>query len=187
MAHELKVLRRIEEQRQRSWFKQPSGTLKGKCLGIMGTGSIGQEIAGTAKRFGMQVTGLSRSGMKAPNFDEVFPVSGLHEFLAGIDHLVATLPHTEDTDNLLDSNALANLPAHAYFVNVGRSNVVDDNNLHSFAKCSAGTNSCFPILISGRSIECSDKGDCYYWLPVRISPGNTVSSDLPISIGFLNR
>jgi len=129
LAHLLKVSQRMDEQRKRNWFREQSETLIGKRLGIMGTGSIGQHLAGTAKGFCMKVKGLSRSGKKSPNFDEVVSVSGLHEFLAGIDHLVATLPQTAETDNLLDADALATLPARAYFINVGRSNVVDDGAL----------------------------------------------------------
>jgi phosphoglycerate dehydrogenase-like enzyme len=95
----------------------------------MGTGSIGQHIARTAKHFGIQVAGLSRSGAASPGFDNVFPVNELYAFLKELDYLVATLPRTADTDNLLDAAALTQLPAHAYFINVGRSNVVDDEAL----------------------------------------------------------
>ncbi len=62
LAHELKVLQRKHEQQQHNWFREHSGTLDGKRLGIMGTGSIGRHIAGTAKHFGIEVSGLSRSG-----------------------------------------------------------------------------------------------------------------------------
>lgn len=129
LAHELKVLQRMKEQREHNWFKGFSGTLEGKHLGIMGTGSIGRHLAGTAKHFGMKVTGLNRLGAQSPGFDKVIPVERLYEFLEETDYLVATLPQTDDTDNLLDAAALARLPAHAYFVNVGRSNVVDDRAL----------------------------------------------------------
>ncbi len=129
LAHELKVLRRMQEQNQHNWFDEYSGTLRHKTLGIMGTGSIGQHIAGMAKHFGMAVTGLNRTGANAANFDSVRPVSELHAFLAEIDHLAATLPHTPETDKLLNAAALANLTPDAYFVNVGRSNVVDDDAL----------------------------------------------------------
>ncbi len=129
LAHELKVLKRMHEQREHNWFKSYSGTLEGKRLGIMGTGSIGQHIAKTARTFGMTVTGLSRSGSNAPQFEKVMPVGQLHSFLEDIDYLVATLPRTTATDKLLDRDALGKLPAHAYFINVGRSNVVDDEAL----------------------------------------------------------
>jgi len=129
LAHELKVLERMQEQREHKWFKDMSGTILEKRLGIMGTGSIGQHIAESAKNFGMYVTGLSRSGNSTPGFDDVLQVDRLNDFLAETDYLVAILPDTPDTDNLLDSSALAMLPAHAYFINIGRSNVVDDGAL----------------------------------------------------------
>ena len=129
LAHELKVLERKQQQGERAWFKTHSGTLRGKCLGVMGTGSIGQHIAATAKHFGMTVSGLSRSGVDAAGFDKVLGVDQVHEFLQATDYLVSTLPQTDATDNLLDATALAELPAHAYFINVGRSNVVDDDAL----------------------------------------------------------
>jgi len=129
LAHELKVLERKQQQGERAWFKTHSGTLRGKCLGVMGTGSIGQHIAATAKHFGMTVNGLSRSGVAAAGFDKVLGVTQLHEFLQATDYLVSTLPQTDATDNLLDATALAKLPVHAYFINVGRSNVVDDDAL----------------------------------------------------------
>jgi len=129
LAHELKVLRRMDEQRNHEWFRDHSGTLHGKRLGILGTGSIGQHIANTASHFGMKVTGLSRSGEHATGFENVMPVGQLHEFLGETDYLVSTLPQTADTEKLLDSSALEKLSAHAYFINVGRSNIVDDDAL----------------------------------------------------------
>ena len=129
LAHELKVVQRMQQQREHNWFKAVSGRLEGKRLGIMGTGTIGQYIAKTAKYFGATVTGLSRSGAPAPGFEKVMQVGLLHDFLEKTDYLVSALPQTADTDNLLDAAALAKLPAHAYFINVGRSNVVDDGAL----------------------------------------------------------
>jgi phosphoglycerate dehydrogenase-like enzyme len=119
LAHELKILERKAAQQKRTWLKDSSGVLAGKRLGIMGTGSIGQHIAKSAAVFGLTSIGLSRSGTATKGFERVLPVAQLHEFLEQCDYLAAT-------DRLLDSAALRSLPPHAYFVNVGRSNVVDD-------------------------------------------------------------
>lgn len=126
LAHELKILQRERAQRERQWSHVCSGTLAGKRLGIMGTGSIGQHIATSASVFGMTTTGLSRSGAQRKGFEQVFPLTRLGQFLAQCDYLVATLPQTAATDSLLDAAALGKLPAHCYFINVGRSNVIDD-------------------------------------------------------------
>jgi phosphoglycerate dehydrogenase-like enzyme len=131
LANELKVIRRLAAQRDRQWFEKASGTLLGKKIGVMGTGSIGQAIARRAKDNGMTVTGLSRTGASNPDFENVFKVDELHAFLHGLDYLVSVLPHTSETDQLLDQTALAQLPTRAYFINVGRANVVDDEALVS--------------------------------------------------------
>ena len=129
LAHELKVVERLKEQRKKNWLQDYSGMLQGKCIGIMGTGSIGQHIAKTAKYFDMTVSGLSRTGTDTDGFDNVMPTDQLHDFLKDCDYVVSTLPQTDATDNLLDADAMNVLPAHAYFINVGRGNVVDDDAL----------------------------------------------------------
>lgn len=129
LAHELKVLERMHQQRMGNWFATPSGGLQGKHLGVMGTGSIGAYIARMARQFGVIVTGLSRSGLPSAEFDNVLPVGRLHEFLGDLDYLVSILPKSAGTDRLLDASAFAKLPAHAYLINVGRGNVIDDDAL----------------------------------------------------------
>jgi len=126
LAHELKILERMAAQRRKCWNHDYSGTLDGKRMCVMGTGSIGAHIARAAAGFGVTVTGISRSGAPVAGFAEVRPVADLHAVLGQCDYLVATLPQTPATDRLLDKAAFAALPPQAYFINVGRSNVVDD-------------------------------------------------------------
>jgi len=129
LAHELKLFERMQQQRARNWYPRQSGTLHGKHLCVLGTGSIGAYIAKVATAFGMKTTGVNRSGRSTNAFDQVIPVDRLHNVLVDVDYLVATLPATKETTNLLDAAMLARLPAHACFINVGRSNIVDDDAL----------------------------------------------------------
>jgi len=129
LAHELRIAERQAAQRERQWLAEHSGTLVGKTIGIMGTGSIGAHIAQTSAAFGMTALGLSASGAAKPEFHAVYKTSRLTEFLSRCDYLVSTLPETPATEHLLDRSTLGALPAHAVFVNVGRSNVVDDEAL----------------------------------------------------------
>jgi phosphoglycerate dehydrogenase-like enzyme len=125
LAHALKINGRLEQQRRRRWYREQSGTLAGKSIGIMGTGSIGAHIAATASAFNLNTLGLSRSGNAVDGFDAVWRPTGMNAFLARSHYLVSTLPATPETDRLLNANTLAKLPEGAVFVNVGRSNVVD--------------------------------------------------------------
>ena len=126
LAHELMILRRLEAQQQHTWWPGQSGAFAGKTLGIMGAGSIGRAIAAKARALGVIVIGYSRSGTESPEFDSVYPASHLAEFLGRLDYLVSVLPDTPATDRLLDAESLGKLPAHAFLINVGRGNTVDD-------------------------------------------------------------
>ncbi len=129
LAHELRLHERLKAQREHRWLGVHSGTLTGKRLGVMGTGSIGAAIASAAAAFGMASLGFSRSGAPVDGFEKVYPAERLEAFLGDVDYLVSTLPATPDTANLLNADTLKLLPEHGYFINVGRSNVVDDDAL----------------------------------------------------------
>ena len=129
LAHETRLLERHVRQAQRDWWPEDSGSPASKTMGIMGTGSIGRHLAGVAAAFGMRVIGLSRSGRAADAFGAVYPVEHLHEFLAGADYVVSTLPETTETQDLLDRDAIAAMKPGAYLVNVGRGTVLDEKAL----------------------------------------------------------
>jgi phosphoglycerate dehydrogenase-like enzyme len=129
LAHRLRLLERLGRQAQRDWWPEPSGMLRGHTLGILGTGSIGAEIARRARGFDLAVIGLSRGGGGHPDFDRVWPITGLQDFLPRADFLVSVLPDTPDTRDLLDAGAIGAMKPGAYFINVGRGSVVDEDAL----------------------------------------------------------
>ncbi len=126
LAHETKLLQRHHRQRQRDWWTQDSGTLWGRTLGIMGTGSIGRHIARAGLAFGMRVIGFSLSGAAVEGFENVFPGAELHQFLAEPDYLVGVLPGTPATDALLDADAVGVMKPECLLINVGRGNLIDE-------------------------------------------------------------
>ena len=126
LAREVKILERLGRQSLEEWWDQPSGTLQGKILGLMGTGSIGAEIANRAKTFGMNVLGYSRTGRLVAPFDSVYAGHQLAEFLPCVDYLVAVLPDTPETKHLLDAEAFTLMKNSCYLVNVGRGSLIDE-------------------------------------------------------------
>lgn len=129
LAREIRILERLGRQSQKSWWDEPSGGLQGKTLGVMGTGSIGSEIARTARAFGMSVIGFSRSGKTSESFDKVYAGDQLADFLPGLDFLVAVLPDTPGTRHLLGAEAFARMKNSCYLVNVGRGSLIDEQAL----------------------------------------------------------
>ena len=118
----------IKKQTQQ-WAPPPTKNLYGKKLGIMGVGSIGQEVAKLAKAFEMQVAGLTASSRDCQYVDEYYVLEQKVEFASELDYLVCLLPHTETTERLIDAAMLDALPAHAVLINAGRGQVIDDDAL----------------------------------------------------------
>jgi phosphoglycerate dehydrogenase-like enzyme len=100
--------------------------LRGKTIGLLGVGSIGAHLAGTARHFAMTVHGFTRASESSEHIDRYYHGGDLLKFAEGLDYLVSVLPRTADTDKLVDASLLNALPPHAVFVNVGRGNAVDE-------------------------------------------------------------
>lgn len=128
LLHERKMLRRLESQRAGRWDKTLTGTLRGKTLGLLGVGSIGCHLAGTAKHFGMTVHGYTRGSEDCPQVDS-WSHADLPSFAAGVDHLVCVLPNTSLTRRIVDASVLRALPEGALLVNVGRGATLDESAL----------------------------------------------------------
>jgi phosphoglycerate dehydrogenase-like enzyme len=129
LAHEVRLLQRLGNQQQQRWDASPSGTLQGKVFGVMGTGSIGRYVAGVASRFAMRPVGFNSSGRPVTPFERVYGPESLLEFLSQCDYLLAVLPDTPATANLLNEQAFAAMKKTAYLVNAGRGNVIDEQAL----------------------------------------------------------
>jgi phosphoglycerate dehydrogenase-like enzyme len=129
LARELRIAERRDAQEKREWKPLESGTLAERRVGILGTGSIGGHIASVLSGFCAEVRGLNRSGRAVEHFDRTMTADHRDEFLAGLDYVIAVLPDTPESTNLLDATAFSVLPDHAVVINVGRSNVIDHDAL----------------------------------------------------------
>jgi phosphoglycerate dehydrogenase-like enzyme len=129
LFHEKKILERIRAQQAKQWQRYEPGVLRGKTIGLLGVGSIGAHLAGTAKHFGMTVKGFTRASETSTQVDRYYHGEDLLEFINGLDYLVSVLPRIEDTDRIVDMKVLNALPPHAVFINVGRGNAVDESAL----------------------------------------------------------
>lgn len=126
LLHERKILQRMAAQKEQRWDAALTGTLRGKTIGLLGVGSIGAELARTAKFFGMTVRGYTKSSETSKHVDRYYHGSGIVDFASGLDYLVCVLPNTPATRRIVDAELLAQLPPHALFINVGRGSAVDE-------------------------------------------------------------
>ena len=126
---EKKILERIKTQERKQWQRPELGVLRGKTIGLLGVGSIGAHLAGTARNFKMNVRGYTLESETSPEVDRYYHGTELLRFVDGLDYLVSVLPRTEDTNKIVDAHLLEALPPHAVFINVGRGNAVDESAL----------------------------------------------------------
>jgi len=103
--------------------------LRGRTLGLIGTGRIGSAVAGIAAGFGLRVIGhdlvrtpqeLAASGIEAVDMDTL---------LATSDYVSLHVPYTPGTHHLVDAALLAQLKPGAILVNTARGKVVDTSAL----------------------------------------------------------
>jgi phosphoglycerate dehydrogenase-like enzyme len=121
------------DQAQKRWGERHVQTLYGKTLCVVGVGSIGRAIAARARPFGMRIVGVKRTvrgdDPAWEHADELYETKDLKRALGGADHVAVTLPHTPETERLLDAETIGAIKPGAYFVNVGRGKVVDEGAL----------------------------------------------------------
>lgn len=128
LALERKVHVAMRHQMQRRWDRSDTvgGELRGKTLGILGLGTIGQEIARKAAAFDMRVIGTRYTRAPIPGVEKVFPPDGLPEVLRESDVIAVVLPLTAQTRGLIGEREFRMMKPTALFINVGRGPLVQE-------------------------------------------------------------
>jgi len=103
--------------------------LKGKLLGIIGAGRIGQATAERAAAFGMKIFYFNRS--HKTEFEKKLNAKklSLTALLKKCDVISVHLPLTDLTKNIIDKEKLSLLKESAIFVNTARGEVLDESHL----------------------------------------------------------
>lgn len=113
----------------RRWSLRPAFEVGGRTLGILGLGSIGEEVARRAVGLGMRVIGTKRQPeMYSGVAERVFGSDETLSVFRESDAVVIALPHLAETTKLVGPAELEALRG-GWLVNVGRGSVVDEEAL----------------------------------------------------------
>ena len=115
----------LTNQRERRWDAVYSDPIAGKTAVVVGFGDLGQAAGRAAKKLGLKVIALTRSGKPARPADAVYPVNRIDRILPKADFVVVTTPLTPETRGLLDRKRLDFLKPHVGIFNIGRAPIVD--------------------------------------------------------------
>ncbi len=119
-------------QRAHRWqHRETRGIAAARAL-VVGTGSIGREIARLLRAAGMQVRGAGRvARTEDPDFGDVVASADLVDEVGWCDHLVLAAPLTSSTRGLVDAPVLSAMKPDAHLVNIGRGPLVNEAALLS--------------------------------------------------------
>jgi len=123
----------IPNFKQRKWTRVelPLEDLYGKTLGLVGLGGIGTE---TARRvhygFNMKVLAVDPKPLPKPDFvAELHEPGWLMQMVPQVDILMSAAPLTKDTSKMFNEAVFRKMKRTAYFINVSRGGLVDQEAL----------------------------------------------------------
>ena len=88
---------------------------------VVGVGGIGAEIARMVNAFGTRVLGVDPQRTDTPpGVASMHRPAELDDLLPSADIVVLTLPHTPESEGLINAARLALMPRHSLLVNIGR-------------------------------------------------------------------
>lgn len=106
-------------------------TLTGATVLVVGAGNIGSCFAGLCKAIGAgQTIGLKRT-VTGPmdGFDQVESISTLEQWLPVADVVMLSLPHSKQTEGLMDADRISKMKQGAILLSCGRGSVLDQEAL----------------------------------------------------------
>lgn len=128
----LRELPRFDRARaEHRWERAVTDGLDGARVLVLGVGDIGARVVQIARVLDAEVTAVARSARPGAS-----TLAELPALLPAHDVVVIALPHTPQTDRLVDAGFLAAMPDHALLVNVARGAIVDTDAL--LAELTAG-------------------------------------------------
>ncbi|MDR5812127.1 MULTISPECIES: glyoxylate/hydroxypyruvate reductase A [unclassified Caballeronia] len=120
----LRYLRRFDEydllQREGRWKKLEQHARESFTVGVLGLGVLGAEVARRLLALGVPVRGYSRSPKDIAGVQVYAGHEQFDTFLDTVQVLINLLPHTPDTEGILNARTFGRLARGAYVVNLAR-------------------------------------------------------------------
>ena len=119
----------VRQQSRREWTIFPVSEVRGKTLGIIGLGEIGERVASLGRAFGMHVIGSKRDpNTHGGNAHMVVGSDRMDVIVKSADYLVLLTPLTDATRNMFNLGTFQKMKPTSYFINVSRGeNVVEED------------------------------------------------------------
>lgn len=119
-----------ENQQQKQWRRVEPEEIADKTLGIVGLGTVGNELAQKAKALGMRVVATKRTaGDKPASVDELGGPEFLPRLLEQSDFVVLSLASIPSTEKMIGEKELRMMKPGAYLINLTGGKAVEEKAL----------------------------------------------------------
>lgn len=120
----------MRRQFEGTWDRRSEqGEINGATLGILGLGTIGQEVARKAAFMGMRVIGLKNNPSPVTHVEKVVGMEDIGWLFSESDYIIDLLPGTPETKHLVDAALLNQMKRSACLINMGRGTTVKEADL----------------------------------------------------------
>lgn len=118
----------LELARERTWQPLSGREMSELTVGIVGFGSIGQEVARLLAPFGCRILATRRHADRAAADDgvELLGLDQLDQLLRASDVVVVAAPLTEATAGLIGAEQLQEMREDAWLINIARGRLIDE-------------------------------------------------------------
>ena len=108
------------------WRQRDVRLARDRQVAVLGLGELGRSAAQALVRLNFRVSGWSRRPRRIDGVHCRSGDAGLEETLRAAEIVVTMLPHTPETEGLIDAHRLGLLPQGAVLINPGRGALIDD-------------------------------------------------------------
>jgi D-2-hydroxyacid dehydrogenase (NADP+) len=119
----------VRNQARAVWDRWQAELLCRKKVGILGLGTVGEDIARKCKAFGMTVYGINRSKKQVDAVDRFFGLEGLLTVAREVDYFIVVVPLTPETRGMVGAEVISSMKPSAHLLNLARGPVVDEKAL----------------------------------------------------------
>ncbi len=126
MALSRRVPQLVRNQAAHVWDRIKPRVLDRRTVVILGVGAIAEHVAKVCKAFGMTTVGVSRTPRQLDGFDAIEPREKLLKAAAQADFLLVLVPHSKDSDKIINTAVFDAMKPTAYLINIARGGVVDE-------------------------------------------------------------
>jgi len=137
-----------EQMKDGVWKHHPvTHEIAESTVGIIGTGSIGQEVAKRMKAFGAKTVGYRKRNESVPHIDHLYTTKeGLYQLYQESDYIIISIPLDQHTTHFVDNHAFSLMKKDALIINVARGKIIDQDAMIHALKTNRIRGVCLDVM-----------------------------------------